>query len=336
MMGRKRQSGERLPKYVYPKRGWYIWRPYVDGKLCKPVKLVRVDAPMSDVWFEYERLQDPARNTIAAMMRRFLRENQKIADRTRKDYKAYARILAETPLRGGQRFGDLDADALTPPAVRRYLDRFSDTPTAADRRIQFLKAAYSWAFERGRVKRNPCVGVRLHNQGKSDRYVEDRDYYATLETAKEFAAAGRYPYACIMMEFAYLLRARRSEVERLRRQDVDGDVLKWERGKGSRPEWTEITPRLLATINAGKKLDDDIASPWLVHNRGRPITKNAFDSAWQRIMKQAVADRGVRRFTFHAIKAKGVSDHAAHHSGHRSERMRDHYSRKPDEIKATR
>ncbi len=43
----------------------------------------------------------------------------------------------------------------------------------------------------------------------------------------------------------------------------------------------------------------------------------------------------VERFTFHDIKAKGVSDHGSHHSGHKSARMTDVYLRKLEEAKAT-
>ena len=41
-------------------------------------------------------------------------------------------------------------------------------------------------------------------------------------------------------------------------------------------------------------------------------------------------------FTFHDIKAKGVTDHATKASGHRSKKMLAVYDRKPDIINATR
>ena len=336
-MGRKRQSGEKLPKYVYRKGNWYVYRPYVDGRMGKPVPLVRIGASMSDVWAALEQLQDNAGPTVRAMMTRYLEENHRLAARTRRDYRAHVERLAETPLRGGRCFGDADPDSVTRQAIRQYLDRHSDTPTAANRRIQFLKAAYSWALERGRVRDNPCQGVRLHTTPGRDRYVTDAEYEAVLQIAKEWAAAGRYPYLWIMMELAYLLRARRAEVTALRRSMVEANVIAWPRSKGSRPERTAITPRLRHAINAAKRLEADIASAWLVHRRGQPITKNAFDSAWQRLMHAALEGGHLtQRFTYHDIKARGVSDHATHHSGHRSQRMRDHYNRKPDEVEATR
>lgn len=36
----------------------------------------------------------------------------------------------------------------------------------------------------------------------------------------------------------------------------------------------------------------------------------------------------LEKFTFHDLKAKGVSDHTEHHSGHRSEKARQIYIRR--------
>ena len=40
-------------------------------------------------------------------------------------------------------------------------------------------------------------------------------------------------------------------------------------------------------------------------------------------------------FTFHDIKAKGVTDHEQHESGHLTAKMKAIYNRKPKEVKAT-
>lgn len=40
--------------------------------------------------------------------------------------------------------------------------------------------------------------------------------------------------------------------------------------------------------------------------------------------------------TFHDIKAKGVTDHVNHHSGHLSAKIKAVYNRKPKLVKATR
>ena len=75
------------------------------------------------------------------------------------------------------------------------------------------------------------------------------------------------------------------------------------------------------------------------------ISKNRFDSAWQRIMEKAVNEglevdeqhyRLEEPFTFHDLKAKGTTDHTEQWAGHKSEKARLVYIRKLREIDATR
>lgn len=78
-------------------------------------------------------------------------------------------------------------------------------------------------------------------------------------------------------------------------------------------------------------------SPFLIHDKdGCPVHYEAFKTAWHRLMKKAL-DSGLKeKYTFHDIKAKGVSDHKQKHSGHKSATMRNVYDRKLDEIEGTR
>lgn len=70
---------------------------------------------------------------------------------------------------------------------------------------------------------------------------------------------------------------------------------------------------------------------------GLPIKKNAFDSAWQRIIDKATTDGimvdGEKQvltatFTFHDLKAKGITDHKSNASGHRTEKAKKVYIRR--------
>lgn len=117
-------------------------------------------------------------------------------------------------------------------------------------------------------------------------------------------------YIPIMMELAYLCRARRGEIEQLRRSDVLEEGLRLQRSKGSEGEITLWSPRLRAAVDAAKAYNADAPSPlsgaFLIHDRhGAPIKKNAFDTAWQKVMAKAEA-QGVERFTFHDLKARGA------------------------------
>ena len=79
---------------------------------------------------------------------------------------------------------------------------------------------------------------------------------------------------------------------------------------------------------------------YLIHNKnGQKIPDETFSSAWQRLMKRAVANGLKERFTFHDLKAKGVSDFDGDKklaSGHRTDAMVDVYDRKPSQVKATK
>jgi hypothetical protein len=113
------------------------------------------------------------------------------------------------------------------------------------------------------------------------------------------------------------------------------------RGKGSSNEVTEWTPRLKEAVAAARLLyvgdDKAVKSNLLIHGKdGRAIKKNQFDSAWQRLIAKAMQNGLSESFTFHDIKAKGVSDHTDKASGHKTKKMQKIYDRVPARIKATK
>jgi hypothetical protein len=58
-MARKRIASDhnRLPKYVYIRRGWYVYRPYIaPGKFGKDIKLCPEASSIAKVWTEYETI----------------------------------------------------------------------------------------------------------------------------------------------------------------------------------------------------------------------------------------------------------------------------------------
>ncbi len=151
-----------------------------------------------------------------------------------------------------------------------------------------------------------------------------------------------------MIEIAYLCRARSSEVRNLGEGGISEKGIYLKRTKRSKEELTLWTPRLQAAVEFARSLYPDAPAPMdrpLFRGRnGNRIVDSSRKTAWTRVMKQAMSEGAsingdkkvlVDRFTFHDIKAKGVSDHDSHHSGHKSARMKDIYIRKIDEIKAT-
>lgn len=67
----------------------------------------------------------------------------------------------------------------------------------------------------------------------------------------------------------------------------------------------------------------------LVSESGTPLTKSALDSAWQRLVRRAVAEDVIekeRRFALHGLKHRGITDSEDKSAGgHVTEAMRQLY-----------
>jgi integrase len=159
--------------------------------------------------------------------------------------------------------------------------------------------------------------VKLNREAPRQRYVTDDEFKTVLRMAP--------PPISQMMELAYLLRARLSEVLNLTVDDVSDTHVTLRRLKGSEGELTLLSDRLRAAVS-------DVRG-------GRHIcyqySESAFRSAWRRL-QAAMRKEGIEVFAFHDLKAKGISDHETNHGGHRDPKMRKVYVRTLQEIPATR
>ncbi len=201
----------------------------------------------------------------------------------------------------------------------------------AHREVQFLRSVFSWAFARDICQSNPCKGVRLNPEKSRKRLVEPWEYDLVYDIAKKMNSI-----IAPAMELAFLCRARRGEVFDLTRSDIKDIGLYIHRTKGSLPEITLWNDRLYTAVELAKSHNKDVLSKYLIHRKdGRKYTKNALDSAWQRVIKKALDKKeGLKeRFTFHDLKAYGVSYHENHHSGHKSEKAKAIYLRQVDQVK---
>lgn len=352
--GKPRQN-EKLPDYVYLKKGRYVFVPYMGrGKRGKEEslkldgQLVREGATLREIWRAYDLMHNQDDTSLKWLLDQFLdsKHFKSLKPVTRKGYQGYKEVICRKKLKNGSTFGDLPFASITIKIVRRYLDS-RDARIAANREIQFLKSAFSWAIQYiDGVTNNPCVGVTLNKQPPRDRYVTHDEY----DLVHKIAEKSSYPYIAIAMEFAYLCRARRGEVFALKRSDLIEEGVYLQRGKGSDSEITLWTPRLEKAVKAAKAYQREAPTPldggYLLHDKkGLAIKKNAFDSAWKRVVTQAmetgITENGEtlkleERFTFHDLKAKGISDHQHKHGGHRSGKMKRVYDRLPDLVKATK
>lgn len=346
-MGRKRTSkiDERLPPYVYRKARLNAveYRPYLGkGKFAPSVylkdqdgKQLRASATLNEITKAYHRAINSEQNegrALSWLLARYFKSPRfhKLAVRTKKDYEWYSEKICEMPGKNGSTFGDFPFKQISRKTISAFRDKLSDTPTQANRRLQFLSAVFSWAIEEEYLDINPCKGVSKFSLKARDRYAEDTEYALVLE------CAGAYPFLQIMMEFAYLCRMRMSEIRTMPIGAPNDIGVTVKRSKKSESELTTWTPRLRACVAAAQGLYPNATSKYLIHNAdGSMITENQFRNAWRRTIAKA-SDQGLKeRFTFHDIKARGVTNHPTQHSGHKSERMKSVYVRKAQQVTAT-
>ncbi len=368
-MVRRKKANEKLPERVYRDRSRYFYRPYLgrennQPKYGKPIRLCGLDASTAEVWQAYEALMNKDNNTLDWLLTTYLKSEQfkELAGKTQGEYTSYARLILDFKMANGQRFGIAPLHKINKRVIRGYLDAYP-AKVAANRHVQFLSAAFTWGEERYPVvKNNPCSGVRRNREESRTRYIEDWEYYVTYCCA----ASMRTPIIAVAMELAYLCAARRDEVFSLTDRSVRKEGLWIKRTKGSDDEITRWSPRLREAVESCKKINKGAPIPinqprYLLRRKdGSKYTKNALDSAWQRVIKKArekgavlppelledARNDGARisgnrafidgGFTFHDIKARSISDREGNHSGHRSERMRSVYVRKPQLVDATK
>lgn len=374
-MPRKRNNyPDWLPKYVIARHGWYKLRPYLgreNGKTIfgPEIPVVRTNCSAQEFFRAFEKIQTKSDSrTLSWLLDKYNKSDQfkERAYSTQIEYLRFSENICSTTMKSKSGktdvLGNLSLKDFTKPKVRQFLDT-AKAKVSANRKIQYLSAAWSWAAERyENLPDNPCIGVKLNKEVARDRYPEDWEYWVVYLVAGTM----RNPYFAPAMELAYLCRGRRDEVFSLTQNDFRDEGIYLSRSKGSVSEITEWSTRLIAAVDYCKAIYPDAPTPikgaFLLHDKkGQKYTKNALDSAWQRVVKKA-KDRGAELpealvkeakkmgakvedgrvyltdgFTFHDIKAKGISDHSMTNSGqHKSKKMEAVYQRKPKVMRATK
>ena len=137
----------------------------------------------------------------------------------------------------------------------------------------------------------------------------------------------------IVMELGYLCRLRGIETLTLTEAAATADGLVTNRRKGSRDSLVLWDERLRAAWDAALSQRAAIVQARrlpvamrpedrrvFLAEGGEPLTKHGLDSAWQRLIRRAIADGVItadERFSLHDLKRKGGTDAA----GNKSERQ---------------
>lgn len=296
---RKNPSDAILPPRVYRGKSKYEFHPATGGS----INLCTLDSPVSLIWAKYEAALKviEERMNLSGLIDDFFAsaDYHKLGNETRKDYKKYSRKLIPV-------FGKMDPDSVKPQHIRQYMDkRGVAAPVQANREKAFLSRVYGWAYERGMVKGNPCKGVRQFKEEERERYITDEEYYALYEVSPTVVK--------VAMELSYLCLARQGDVLALQKTQLLQDGIFIRQGKTAAKQIKAWTERLLAAVELAKTLPlkDGISSVYLIHQfNGRRYTRDGFNSRWQQAKEEAQKKHPhiLFDFTFHDLKAKGISD----------------------------
>ena len=320
---RKNKSDLWLPPRCYRGRSAFEFHPKSGGA----IRLCPLDAPKSQVLAAYELVVEAHKFNLTFVLNLF-EESPQFSDLQKASQTDYRQSRKNVELV----FGGTDPNKITTVDVRKYMDyRGIKSKVRANRELSFLSAVYSWARERGHAKDNPCAGVKRHKEKARTRYIEDAEYRAVYDRA---LAATK-----IAMEIAYLCAARQSDVLSLKWDQIQERGVFIRQGKTGKEQLKLFSPRLLAAIDQAKARRISSVSWVICNDKGQRYTRGGFNTNWAKVMALAIASGDLAKsFTFHDLKAKGVSDYEQgdkqEFSGHATRGQMEKYNRKVQEVSA--
>ncbi len=350
-----------LPKGMYWDRSgngrWYVLEDHPEGgKRKRTVATAR--ARLSDLHSIVEQAAGgSARGTVDYVTGKFhdSTDFKALAPRTQTDYERYRAIASKLPTKIGIGFGTLQVSRLSPPVIQGLVESIAKQghPTKANHLLRYLRRTFRWGMNHGACTNNPAAGVSEATEMRAV-VVPDLPTYARVTAFAQQRGAlmartlgSCAPYLWICMEIAYLCRLRGIEVITLTDANLLESGVKTNRRKGSRDTIMAWSPRLRDAVQAAIAIRTAANTarsrpvplrpedrPLIVAEDGGPLTKSGFDTAWQRMMRQAVKAGVIteeERFGLHAMKHRGITDTKGNKkdkqtaAGHKSERMTDIY-----------
>lgn len=316
-MPRKRTKDKHLPNRVYRGKSAFEFHPKEGGA----IRLCGLDATDSEIHAALAKhLKDGPTRTCSHAAREYFdsKEFSLLKPRTQKDYQNYWKKLEPV-------FGKVLVESIAPRHVKQYrFLRGKSSTTMANREVKLFRTVLGFACEAGWIDENPAKDVTLFKESKRDRYITDKEYQAF------------YNYACealqIFMEISYTCAARGQDVRGITLNDITDEGLLITQQKTGKRQIKLWSPRLRDAVDRALKLRkarNPLCTHLIVSEHGGPFSEYGLKSLWRR----AKAKHGPVDFTFHDIKAKGISDFEGdkqNFSGHKSRSMMERYNRTPD------
>lgn len=194
--------------------------------------------------------------------------------------------------------GDVPAVQFGTKHARILRDRKSDKPGAANNRLKYLSAMFTWAVEHEKVPLNPLRDVKRVDYASDGFHTWTRDELTQFEKRHPIGTKARLAMALLLFT-----GCRRGDVVQLGKQHVKGSWLHYvpakTRYRRVRLSKKPILPAL-ADIIARSPTGD---LTFLVTEYGRPFTPAGF-GGW---FRERCDEAGLPQCTAHGLKKIGAS-----------------------------
>ena len=216
-------------------------------------------------------------------------EYQKLAEKTRKDYRRYLDNLRDE-------FGSLPIDALSDRRIRQdffdWRDQYAHKPRTADYAWSILRRVLSWAYDRGKIDINHAINPgRLYDSDRSDLIWLPEHITAFSRVASDELK--------LAMVLALCTGQRQGDLLKMTWGQYDGQWINLRQSKGKRRVTVPIHRDLKTVLDQVRRRSPLI----LTSPSGKPWKSDWFRNRWRDASKQA----GITDLHFHDLRGTAVT-----------------------------
>ena len=271
---------------------YYAWRggPRLRGEPGSPEFMASYAAAI-----ENRRTPDTARFRSVVVLYKSSKAYRDLSESTKRQWAPWLDRVAEHF--GDLRIAQFDRPEKIRPIIRRWRNKWEDTPRTADYGMQVLSRVLSYAVDPlGKVASNPCEGIKqLYKSDRSEIIWTDADITTLKKTCSTDVA--------VAVELAAHTGLRLGDLLRLSWLHVGEDAVTITTGKSKhrREAIIPLYDALRAVLAGIPKRSTAI----LTNAHGRPWKLDGFGTAINRAKKKAGFD--VRDLHFHDLRGTAVT-----------------------------
>lgn len=241
----------------------------------------------------------PAPDTLGWLAARYFGspEFQALDRKSQRVRRSIIEACLREPLKPGSRLTMRDCPYIRIDATHILMlrDRRADKPGAANNRLKYLGAMFSWAIERGvyKIGSNPCRDV------KRIRYVSSGFYTWTVDDVQKYVERHQ-PGTMAYLAFALMLflGARRGDAIRLGPKNMRDGVMRYVPRKTAYTRVDESAKPVLPPLADAIKRTPTGLTTFLVTTHGKPFTDAGFGNK----MREWCDEAGLPECSAHGLK----------------------------------